>query len=222
MATVNDSINNIRRVLVDESDTNYQDTELYQYFNDAIAYLSQELARWNSRIGLTNTTLSYAQYAYYAFLPSDFLALAMNEEGLPRVFNASDSYNRLSLVGPDSMDDWENEDNDDNGTVSEFILSGALMHVHPRASAATTIKIYYHPLETITDTSSTMPWSSWFDRAIEAFVIRQCRLRSEMFNYSGADVADYERLKAVAWDILQLRENNYPRLKPSAGVGWTT
>jgi len=222
MASVSTSITRIRRVLQDESDTNYNDNELYQYFNDAIDYLSKELARWNSRIGVSNTTLSYAEHAYSASLPSDFLTLAMTEGGLPRVFNASNNYDRLNMVEPDKMDDWENEDNDDDGTVEEFIITGATMIVHPRAKAATTIKIYYHPLETITDDSSTMPWSSWFDKPIEAFVIRQCRMRSEMFSYSGADVADYERLKSACWDILMMRENNYPRLMPAASVGWTS
>jgi hypothetical protein len=222
MATVSDSITRIRRVLQDTDNTNYEDNEISQYFNDAVKYLSRELGKWNSRIGISNTTLSYAEHEYSASLPSDFLTLAMTEGGLPRVFNASNNYDRLTMVEPDKMDDWENEDNDDDGTVTEFIITGTTMIVHPRAKAATTIKIYYHPLSSITDSSTTMPWSSWFDEPIEAFVIRQCRMRSEMFNYSGADISDYERLKSHTWDILMMRENNYPRLMPSSAVGWTT
>ena len=221
MATVGTLINNIRRVLQDESDTNYEDAELYQYFNDGIDYLSKELARWNSRIAVTTTTLSYAEHAYYASLPSDFLSLASNEEGDPRIFNASNNYERLHRVEQSDMDDWESEDNDDDGTVEQFIVYGSYLYVHPRASAATTVKIYYHPLSSITDDSSTMPWSGWFDKPVEAFVMRQCRTRSEMHEYSGADIADYERLKAAAWDILMLRENNTPTMRPSVGMGWT-
>ncbi len=221
MSTVSTLINNIRRTLQDESDTNYADAELYQYFNDAIDYLSKELARWNSRIAVTTTNLSYAEHAYYASLPAGFLALASNEEGYPRVFNASNNYERLTQVQQSDMDDWENEDNDDDGTVEQFFIYGALMYVHPRASAATTIKIYYHPLSSITDDSSTMPWSGWFDKPVEAFVTRQCRARSEMHEYSGADIADYERLKAAAWDILMLRESNNITMRPSTSIGWT-
>lgn len=221
MATVNDSITRIRRVLVDESDTNYQDNELYQYFNDAIAYISGELARRQSRLVVTNTTLSYAEHAYSASLPSDFLALATNEEGDFRVFNVSNDYAQMNQAQVSDMDDWENEDNDDDGTPTHFIINGANMIIHPRADAATTVKIYYHPLESITDDSSTMPFSSWFDKPIEAFVIRQSRLRSEMFNYAGADMGDYERLWQQCSDILALRETNLITMRPTAASGWS-
>jgi hypothetical protein len=221
MSTVATSIGKVRKVLVDESDTNYLDAELYQYYNDAIGYLSRELAKWNSRIGIDTTTLSYSEHAYSAALPSTFLAMATTEGGLPRVFNASNSYERLTLVEPDAMDDWESEDNDDDGTVSEFIIDGLNMIVHPRADAATTIKIYYHPLESITDDTSTMPWGDFFNEPIEQFVIRQCRMRSELFQYAGPDVSDYERLKSMAWDILIMRESNWLKIKPSTSVGWS-
>jgi hypothetical protein len=66
-----------------------------------------------------------------------------------------------------------------------------------------------------------MPWGDFFNEPIEQFVIRQCRMRAEMFNYAGPDVSDYERLKSMAWDILIMRESNWLKIKPSTSVGWS-
>lgn len=220
MSIVADGIARILRVLQDENQTNYQDTELCQYYGQAIGYLSRELARWGSRIGIDSVTLSYASGEYSKTLPADFLALATNNEGKPRVFNASNSADRLTRAEVSDLDDWESEDSDDDGTVEEFIIDGTSLVVHPRPETATDVTLYYHPLKSITDDSSTMPWNSWFDDPIEQFVLRQCRLRSEMIGMFQIDVADYERLSQQCRDLLLLRENNWPTLRPHSGSGW--
>lgn len=220
MATVGSSITRNRRFLQDTNSNNYSDDEIYQYYNDAIGFLSRELAKWQARIGVTNTTLTYAAGDYSEALPTTFLALATNEYGQYRVFNASNSYDRMNEEQVSALDDWESESASDTGTVDTFIIDGANMIVHPRPAAETTVKLYYHPLSSITDSSSTMPWSSWFDLAIEQFVVRQCHLRSEMGGVLQIDVADYARLADQAKELLMQREGNLPTMRPV--VGWDT
>jgi hypothetical protein len=221
MATVGTSITKIRgSLLQDQASNNYSDAEMYIFYNNAIEYLSQELAKWQHRIGATSTTLTYTAGDYSEALPTGFLALATNEKGEYRVFNASNNYDRVGMAEVSDLDDWEAEDSGDTGTVDEFIIDGANMIVHPRPLASTSIKLYYHPLASITDTSTTMPWSSWFDAAIEQFVVRQCHLRSEMGGILQIDVADYQRLSEQAMAILKLRESTAPLIRFAPGVGW--
>lgn len=186
----------------------------------AISYLSRELAKWGNRVGITNTTLTYNVGEFSQALPSGFLSLATNEKGKPRVFNASNSYNRLDRADPSDLDDWESETAVDVGTVTAFILDGLNMIVHPRAEASTDIKLYYHPLLSIVDDSSTMPWGDFFSDPIEQFVLRMCHLRSEMGAFMQVDVADYERLASQCKALLMQRENVFPQMTPADGVGF--
>ena len=220
MALISTSITKILTVLQDPQKLNYQVPELSQYFNLAISFLSRELAKWGSRTGVTNTTLTYGIGIFSQPLPSDFLALCKNEKGEDRVFNASNSYDRLSRSEVSDLDDWESETAADSGTVGEFIIDGANMIVHPRAKASTSIKLYYHQLASIVDDSSTMPWSGWFSDPIEQFVLRMCHLRSEMGGFAQVDVADYERLSRQCRDLLTQRERTEIRMTPAPGVGW--
>jgi hypothetical protein len=221
MATVGTSITKILNVLQDQNKTNYQVPELSQYFNLAISYLSKELAKWGSRIGVSNSTLVYGVGIYSLALPSDFLALSTNENGEHRVFNATNGYARLGRGQPSDLDDWESETAANTGTPSTFVIDGVNMVIHPRAKVSTTVKFYYHPLKTIVDDSSTMPWSDWFNDPIEQFVTRQCRLRSEMTGMFQIDMMDYERLSVACKALLMLRENNLPSIGFASNFGWT-
>ena len=220
MALISTSITKILTVLQDPGKNNYQVPELAQYFNLALSFLSRELAKWGSRIGITNTTLTYGIGIYSQPLPSDFLILALNEEGQERVFNASNGYERLSLAQVSDLDDWESETAADAGTVDTCIIDGVNLIVHPRAAASTSIKLYYHPLASIVDDSSTMPWSGWFADPIEQFVLRMCHVRSEMGGFLQIDVADYERLSSQCRQLLQQREKTSLEMNPAYGVGW--
>jgi len=220
MALISDSVIKILAVLQDPNKTNFQVPELAQYFNQALGYLSRELAKLNAAIGISYTTLTYTAGVYSAALPADFLALATNEKGEERVFNASNSYARVGRSERSDLDDWESETAADTGVVDSFIIDGLNMIVHPRPKASTTLKIYYHPLQTIVDDSSTMPWSGWFTGAIEQFVLRQCHLRAEQGSFFQIDQADYQNLATVAKNLLLQREQNAIKFRPK--VGWTS
>lgn len=220
MALISTSINRVLTVLQDTSKLNFQVPELAQYFNLALGYLSRELAKWNARIGVSNTTLTYTAGVYSQALPSDFLALATNEEGDKRIFNATNSYARLAEGFPSDLDDWEVETAANTGVVDTFVIDTVNLIVHPRPKASTTIKFYYHPLQSIVDDSSTMPWGGWFTDAIEQFVLRQCHLRTEMGAWFQVNQGDYNHLSQVARDILYQRENTKIRMIPR--IGWSS
>ena len=219
MALISDSITKVLAVLQDPNKTNFQVPELSQYFNTAVGYLSRELAKINAAIGIINDTLVYGVGIFSATLPANFLALATNEKGEERVFNASNSYARVGRSDRSEMDDWESETAADTGVVDSFVIDGLNMIVHPRPKVSTTLKIYYHPLQTIVDDSSTMPWSGWFTDAIEQFVLRQCHLRAEQGSFFQIDQADYSNLATVAKNLLIQRERNPVGFRPR--VGWT-
>lgn len=230
MATVATSKGRVQRVLLEVDSTgtisqqNYFDNELWDYYNKAIESLSKEFAKINSKLDLQNTTLAFTALTYsdltsLAALSPGFLSIAKNDKGEDRVFNVTNSYARMSKADESDIDGWESEDDSDDGTPGEFYLRGLNFYIHPRPTVNTSVKIYYNPLRTITNDSSTMPWNSLFDSAIERFVIAMCRMRSELIGYNPSlDIGIYDNLRKDAMDIIYQREGLEFNFAP--GFGW--
>lgn len=231
MATVATLKAKIQRVLLETtssgtiSQTNYFDNELWDYFNKALEAISIELAKFNSRIDIQNTTLTFTALSYsdttsIAALSPAFLSIALNDKSEPRIFNITASGKpRITRADEGDIDDWEDETDADDGTPEEYYLRGLNIYIHPRPTVQTQVKIYYNPLRTITNDSSTMPWASLFDSAIERFVIANCRMRSELTGYNPQlDMQITETLRQAAWDIIHQREGFDMNFSP--GCGW--
>lgn len=231
MSTVSTLKARIQRVLLETDSTgaivqtNYFDNELWDYFNKAIEILSIELAKLHSRLDIQNTTITFAAAAYsdttsISALSPAFLSLARNEKGQDRIFNITASGKPLMVQADESsVDDWEDETASDDGTPTKYYMRGNSLYIHPRPNVETQIKLYYNPLRTITNDSSTVPWNGLFDSAIEFYVITRCRMRSELMNYNPAlDMSMTEQMRKMTWDIIFQREGF--KMRWGSGFGW--
>ena len=231
MSTVATSKANIQRILLETdssgniSQQNYFDNELWQYFNEGMRAISIELMKWNSKLDLQNTTLTYAINAFadttsLAALAIPFLSVALDEKSRPKVFNATESaYPRMTRASESDIDSWESEDNSDSGTPDQFYLRGLNFYIHPRAKVETNVKIYYNPLRQIVNDASTMPWNDLFNNALEIYVVSRCRMRSELAGYNPQlDMVITENLRKSAWDVVYQREGF--RMNFDEGCGW--
>jgi hypothetical protein len=210
MATVSTLKSNILNgELQDADQTNYTDTELWNYFNQALDYLSKELAKFRVSIAQQNTTLTYATGDYAENLPAGFLELDFSDDGSPRVFNTTDadSVRQMGQADQDSQDWYEAETASDTGTPDCFYFRGNQLLIHPRPDVSTTVKIYYYKTETITNDSSTVPWNGVFDRAIEQFVMLKCRARSEQVHFLQYEDRAWDVLKNAARAVCRRRDN---------------
>jgi hypothetical protein len=234
MGVVSNNISNIRYLVQDiGSLKNYSDAELYVYFNRAIEFLSKELALKGKTFGVTEATQNLTAGSYEITLPSDFLALATDDEGHKRVFvkeYTDVSYNftvsRLEEASVADMDDWlDDMTTSDRGAPTSFIQYGEKFYVHPVADTPIlsiyVIIYYYHPLKSIIDSSSLMPWSGMFDHAIESFVVRCCHQRSEMGGAINLDQMDFNVLRNAANDILNVRDGAF-KIRPASNFGWSS
>lgn len=235
MGLVSTSKTNILQILQDPLQTNYSDAELWYYFNEGIRFLSIELAKANSRLANKVVETAYDPTIYYADFSSpqfilsessdillaegagdiglalnfailDFLSFVTDDNAKEKVFNVTNNYSLMKKASENYIDRWENETNANVGTPDHFYLRGNLLYIHPRPSVLTTVKFYYHPLWTITDDNSTIPWNGLFDNALERFVIANCRQRSEQFSYTQLDAGLFNSLKDQAFDIIYMRE----------------
>jgi hypothetical protein len=225
MATVLTLKTNILRTLLDPTQNNYLDAEIWAEMNKGLETISKELAKWNSKVDLQNTTLTFSALAYsdtssVAALNPAFLSLAQNEKGEQKIFNVTQTGKpRLTMAQESDIDDWESETDSDDGVPNEYYFRGLNIYIHPRPTVQTQIKFYYNPLRTITNDSSTMPWGSLFDSALEQFVIAKCRMRTELMAYNPQlDISITENLRRMSWDILFQREGM--TMNFATGVGW--
>jgi hypothetical protein len=231
MTTVGTSKTNVQRILLETDSlgnivqSNYWDNEIWQYYNEALKTISIELMRWNSKLDVQNSTITFSANAYedttsLAALTIPFLSFALDEKSEPKVFNTTQTdYPRMNKAEESAIDTWENETNANVGIPSKFYLRGLNLYIHPRAKVSTTIKFYYNPLRKITNDSSTMPWDDLFNGAIENFVVARCRMRAELTGYSPQlDITLYDNLRKAAWDILFQREKF--NLNFDDGCGW--
>jgi hypothetical protein len=225
MATVGTLKTNILRTLLDPTQDNYADAEIWAELNKGLETISKELAKWNSKLDLQNTTLTFTALTYsdtssIAALSPGFLTLAQNEEGEQKIFNITQTGKpRMTMAKESDIDSWENEDDSDDGIPDQYYFRGLNIYIHPRPTVQTQVKFYYNPLRAITNDSSTMPWGSLFDSSLEQFVIAKCRMRTELMAYNPQlDISITENLRRMAWDILFQREGMAMNFAP--GVGW--
>lgn len=235
MSLVSTSKASILNIIQDTSQINYVDAEIWYYFNEGIRFLSMELAKINSLFANNVVQAIFAPPVYYIDFSSaqfittegsdiieaegggdiglttnspitDFLSFVTDDRGREKVFNATNNYSLMRRVSENCIDRWENETTANMGTPDHFYLRGNVLYVHPRPSVTTVVKFYYHPLNVITNDSSTIPWNGLFDNALERFVIASCRQRSEQFNYTQIDAGLFNTLKDQAFDIIWMRQ----------------
>jgi hypothetical protein len=218
MSTVGTLKTNILYSLSDISQNNYVDAEIWILFNKALSFISKELAKQDAKMGITNTTATIAASGNSASLNSSFLAFAINENGEEKIFNATNDYARLTRALESDVDSWEKEDSTDTGKPDAYYLRGLTLYVHPWALVETTIKYHYHPLKTIVNDASTMPWDSIFDEAVEQFVLLALRTRDERLNMVQFDSFLFDALKKDVLNILYKREGFSMKIAP--GFGW--
>jgi hypothetical protein len=224
MTTVLTLKTNALNVLQDTSQLNYADVEVWYYLNEGLRFLSIELAKINSRIANKNASPVFSINEYSKDLSTltptvtDLLSLVTNENGYQKVFNVTNSYALMKKAEESDIDDWQIETNANADTPSQFYLRGNTLYIHPRAKVSTTIKFYYHPLQAITSDSDTVPWDGLFDNALERFILANCRLRSEQFNYTKIDGSLFNGLKDQAFDILYMRDPLEMGFSPGVGM----
>lgn len=207
----------LRGPLQDPDQLNYSTSELIDYYNLALDFLSRELSRYRFREAQYNTTLTYAAGDYSKSLPSSFLTFDVNEHGDPRIFNVTNNSAQMIQARDYDIDTWENESASDTGTPGKFYIIGSNLLVHPRPDVSTQVKLYYYKLESISLASETVPWNSVFDKAINQFVVLKCHIRSEMGGIISTDASEFDVLRKAASDILFQRYKF--RINPSQG--WT-
>jgi hypothetical protein len=218
MATVGTLKTNILYKLSDIDQNNYVDAEIWMHFNKALGFISRELSKMDAKVGVANTTLTISASGNSATLNSAFLNFAINQKGQPKVFNATNGYSQMSRALESDIDYWEQEDSSDTGTPDQFYLRGLTFYVHPWALVETTIKYYYHPIKSVVNDGSTMPWDGLFDDAVEQFVVLAFRMRDERLNLVQLDSFLFDMLKKEIIDIIYKREGIEFNMAP--GVGW--
>jgi hypothetical protein len=218
MATVGTLKTRVLYDLSDISQHNYVDAEIWIQFNKGLNFVSKELSKFDSKVGVTDTTLTIAASGNSTSLNAAFLNFAVNEKSEPKVFNVTAGYPRMTQAKESDIDYWEQQTSVDTGTPSEFYLRGLTFYVHPWALIETTIKYYYHPIKTIVNDASTMPWDGLFDEAIAQFVVMALRMRDERLNMTQLDSFLFDVLKKDVMDILFKREGFTMNMAP--GAGW--
>jgi len=218
MATVGTLKTRVLYDLSDISQNNYVDAEIWIQFNKGLNFISKELAKFDSKVGVDNTTLTIAASGNSASLNAAFLNFVVNEKSEPKVFNATNDYSQMTQAKESDVDLWEQEDSTDTGTPSEFYLRGLTFYVHPWADVETTVKYHYHPIKTITNDASTMPWDGLFDEAVAHFVVLALRTRDERLNMVQMDSFLFDVLKRDVMDILFKREGF--TMNFADGAGW--
>lgn len=202
MATFATLRTNLLYDLKDTSQGNYVDAELLVYANRGLRYLSKELARLNAGIAATGTSITYGTGTVSKNLPSGFIKFFNNDEGKARIFNQTEDDMQMGLADPQEVDDWESETAADTGVPDEFYVRGNDLYVHPRGDAKYDIKYYYFPTAAISTTADTVPWNGQFDDALERYIVAKCRSRSEQTGYRDEDRAEFEILKAAAYEAV--------------------
>jgi hypothetical protein len=216
--SVGTSKTNILYQLSDISQNNYVDAEIWIQFNKALSFISKELAKMDSKLAIANATAVISASGNYASLNSSFLAFAVNEKGQHKVFNQTNGYSQMTQAKESDVDLWEQETSADTGTPDEFYLRGLTLYIHPWALVDTTVKYYYHPIKSIVNDASAMPWDGIFNDAIEHFVILALRMRDERLNMVQLDSFLFDVLKKDVMDILYKREGFGMNFAP--GAGW--
>jgi hypothetical protein len=218
MSTVSTLKTNILYDLSDTSQNNYADAEIWMQMNKAIRFISRELMKGEFKTFVASSTAVIAADDNDKALASDFLAFAVDESGNPKVFNQTNSYTRMGQAKESDIDDWEKETSADVGTPDEFYTRALTLYVHPWATVETTVKYYYHKLESITNDASTVPWNAFFDDAIERYVVFALRTRDERTDMVQMDTFLFDTLKKEVLDILYKREGFNFNIAP--GHGW--
>lgn len=218
MATVGTLKTNILYALSDIGQNNYVDAEIWMNFKKGLRFISNELAKVDSKMGITETTITIDINTNSEALPTDFLAFANNEKGEPKVLNQTNDYSRMTPANESAVDSWARETSADVGTPSEYYLRGLTFYCHPYTKEETDVRYWYHPIKTITNDSTDMPWDDIFDEAIEQFVILSLRMRDERMNTVQLDSFLFDALKRDVMDILYRRDGI--RMTPAVGFGW--
>lgn len=220
MATGTTLLQRVLRKLVDpDQDLFDNDTEILDYFNDILDMLSVEVATWIHReFGRESTTLSYATPTHYAALPSDFMLIAKDNHGRPKVFNNTNNYSRMSEAQESQIDSWRNEGATDTGTPGQFYIIGTNLYIHARPAVNTTLAFDYFPLQQITALGDTIPWNGFLDRTIEAHLYAKLLERAEMVHM--VPLARAEAQQQQRRDFRKIYKRQGLRLKPAAGYGF--
>ena len=198
MATVGTIKSKILRKLQDTDQNNYGDGELFDFFNEVLDDISEELAKLRARIGRASTTISISSGTNSGSLPTGFLSA---EHVL---INGEDT--QLDPVSDAQIVDYE--DDTSTGEPARYWFEGGTIYVNPIADAAYTLKLVYYPKKSITQDSDTLPWEGLFDTAIYWGVLAACYFRSEMFPMFQVAESKLETFKANAISRI-LKTDNY-------------
>lgn len=218
MSTVGTSKTKVLYELSDIDQNNYVDAEIWIQYNKALSFISKELANLDLKMGVTNTTATIAASGNSASLNSAFIAFANNEKGNPKIFNSTENYLQMTQAKESEVDEWETETSADTGVPDKFYLRGLTLYVHPWALVETTIKYHYHPMKSITNDNSTMPWDDIFNDAIEHYIVLALRMRDERLNMVQLDSFLFDVLKKDVLNIIFKREGFTMNI--ASGFGW--
>jgi hypothetical protein len=194
----------ILTTIQDTAQDNFVDAEIWQYMNECLAEIGQDLANLGARIALkTDETITLAATGYTVTLPDDFWApvkIFRSDAG-----GATFTTNKLSFT--DYSDSWEAESAADVGTPSHYYFIGTTMYVHPRADDAYMLKLYYYPKQAITADTDTLPWGGLFDEAIQWYTIAKCYQRDEINQAWQLAEAKYQGFKETGMGAVLQRDD---------------
>lgn len=197
MATVGTVKTKILVTLQDVNQDNYTDAEVWQYINEALQEIGQELANLQARIALkSDATLTLAATEYTLTLPDDFWV--MDKIFRSDADGSTFTTNQLYRADPYEPDQWEDETSSDVGTPDRYYQISTTMYVHPRCNGAYKFKLYYFPKQSIAADADSLPWRGMFDEAIRWFAVSKCYLRDELFQPWQLAEASYRKNKEIA------------------------